>query len=145
MLTLLSLQIGTVLAPMPVSGLYPAVGLRSENEEVRLLTDMMWESHGDVSMSVDNLDEEWSRLHDVRVNGQLLEYTGCGKSIADVGLAQARHALSTRSHYFELEIMDQGESCYIAIGVARKVSVCVSVLYLAYQSTLGLMKPMNEN
>ena len=96
-------------------------------------------------MSVDNLDEEWSRLHDVRVNGQLLEYTGCGKSIADVGLAQARHALSTRSHYFELEIMDQGESCYIAIGVARKVSVCVSVLYLAYQSTLGLMKPMNEN
>ena len=118
-------QIGTVLAPMPASGLYPAVGLRSEGEEVRIQTDMCWESHDDVSMSVDNMEEEWSRLHDVRVNGQLLEYTGCGKSIADVGLAQAKQPLSTQNHYFELEIMDQGENCYIAIGVARKVrAVC---------------------
>ena len=33
---------------------------------------------------------------------QLLEYLGKGKSIVDVGLAQARHPLSTRSHYFEV-------------------------------------------
>ena len=52
---------------------------------------------------------------------QLLEYLGKGKSIVDVGLAQARRPLSTRSHYFEVEIVDPGEKCYIALGLARKV------------------------
>lgn len=46
---------------------------------------------------------------------------GKGKSIVDVGLAQARRPLSPRSHYFELEILDPGEKCYIALGVARRV------------------------
>ncbi|MBN3276308.1 SPRY3 protein, partial [Polyodon spathula] len=52
----------------------------------------------------------------------LLEYVGKGKSILDVGLALARHPLSTRCHYFEVEIMDAGEKCYIALGLARRVS-----------------------
>lgn len=41
----------------------------------------------------------------------------------DVGLAQARQPLSTRRHYYELEIVDAGEKCYIALGLARRVSV----------------------
>lgn len=53
---------------------------------------------------------------------QLLEYVGKGKSIVDVGLAQARRPLNTRFHYFELEITDAGEKCYIALGLARRVS-----------------------
>lgn len=53
---------------------------------------------------------------------QLLEYVGRGKSIMDVGLAQARLPLSTRCHYYELEIVDAGEKCYIALGLARRVS-----------------------
>lgn len=40
-----------------------------------------------------------------------------------MGLAQARHPLSTRSHYFEVEIVDPGEKCYIALGLARKVGI----------------------
>ena len=52
---------------------------------------------------------------------QLLEYVGRGKSIIDVGLAQARHPLTTRYHYFELQIVDPGENCYVAIGLARQV------------------------
>lgn len=59
---------------------------------------------------------------------QLLEYLGKGKSIVDVGLAQARHPLSTRSHYFEVEIVDPGEKCYIALGLARKVGMGSGVL-----------------
>lgn len=55
---------------------------------------------------------------------QTLEYSGRGKSIHDVGLAQAKHPLDTMNHYFEIEIIDPGESCYIAIGVARRVSFC---------------------
>jgi len=52
---------------------------------------------------------------------QLLEYVGRGKSIIDVGLAQARHPLTTRYHYYELQIVEPGENCYIAIGLARRV------------------------
>lgn len=57
------------------------------------------------------------------LSSQLLEYVGKGKSIMDVGLAQARQPLCTRSHYFEVEIVDPGEKCYIALGLARRVSV----------------------
>jgi len=73
--------------------------------------DMMW---------VDSGEDEWARLHDIRLNGPVLEYTGRGKNLTDVGLAQARTALCTRSHYYEIEIVDPGQSCYIAIGLARK-------------------------
>lgn len=65
---------------------------------------------------------------------QLLEYLGKGKSIVDVGLAQARHPLSTRSHYFEVEIVDPGEKCYIALGLARKVGA--SVVFLPWGCSL---------
>lgn len=54
---------------------------------------------------------------------QLLEYTGKGKSIVDVGLAQARRPLNTRFHYYELEITDAGEKCYIALGLAGRVNI----------------------
>lgn len=40
----------------------------------------------------------------------------------DVGLAQARQPLTTRCHYYEVEIVDAGEKCYIALGLARRVS-----------------------
>jgi hypothetical protein len=52
----------------------------------------------------------------------VLEYTGRGKSIIDVGFAQARSPLNTTVHYFEIEIVDPGECCYIAIGLTRRVS-----------------------
>lgn len=58
---------------------------------------------------------------------QLLEYVGKGKSIVDVGLAQARQPLTTRRHYYELEIVDAGEKGYIALGLARRVSILSTV------------------
>ena len=39
-----------------------------------------------------------------------------------MGLAQARYPLDTTNHYFEIEIVDPGENCYIAIGLAKRVS-----------------------
>ena len=88
--------------------------------QVRVNMDLRWAPEEDIAMSVDCGEEEWSRLHDIRLNGQLLEYVGRGKSLIDVGLAQAKTPLCTRSHYFEIEIIDPGSSCYIAIGLARK-------------------------
>ena len=63
------LQVGTVHAPMPADGLYPAVGMHSEGEEVRLDLEARWDQSEVILMSIDNCDEEWARLHDVRVNG----------------------------------------------------------------------------
>ena len=57
---------------------------------------------------------------------QVLEYAGRGRTIHDVGLAQAKHPLDTTSHYFEFEIVDPGEGCYVAIGLAVRVRLCLS-------------------
>ncbi|NXJ20819.1 SPRY3 protein, partial [Dicrurus megarhynchus] len=115
-------RVGGLGVPLSPPGLFPAVGLHSLGEEVRLHLPPPGppEDEGG-AMLVDSLEEEWGRLHDVRLCGSVLEYVGKGKSIVDVGLAQARRPLSPRSHYFELEILDPGEKCYIALGVARRV------------------------
>nr|XP_015199721.1 PREDICTED: SPRY domain-containing protein 3 isoform X2 [Lepisosteus oculatus] len=114
-------EVGSVVVPVSPDGLFPAIGMHSLGEEVRLDLQAEWGSEEDDSvMMVDSHEDEWGRLHDVRVSGTVLEYVGKGKSIMDVGLAQARYPLSTRSHYFEVEIADAGEKCYIALGLARR-------------------------
>nr|XP_033792408.1 SPRY domain-containing protein 3 isoform X3 [Geotrypetes seraphini] len=114
-------RVGSTIMPISPDGLFPAVGMHSLGEEVRIhLNAELGNEEDDSVMMVDSYEDEWDRLHDVKVSGTLLEYIGKGKSIIDVGLAQARHPLSTRSHYFEVEIVDPGEKCYIALGLARK-------------------------
>lgn len=114
-------EVGSVdLASSPDS-LFPAVGMHSLGEEVLLDLNAEWGPDEDEGlMIVDSHEEDWARLHDVKVIGTMLEYVGQGKSIMDVGLAQARRPLNTRFHYYELEITDPGEKCYIALGLARK-------------------------
>ncbi|XP_067890808.1 SPRY domain-containing protein 3-like [Heterodontus francisci] len=114
-------EIGTVVVPLPVDSLHPAVGMHSIGEEVQIDLLAEWGRRDEESlMVVDNHEDDWARLHDMKVSGSVLEYAGRGKSIMDVGLAQAKLPLSTRSHYFEVEIVNPGEKCYIAVGVARK-------------------------
>ncbi|XP_052396390.1 SPRY domain-containing protein 3 isoform X3 [Carassius gibelio] len=114
-------EVGSVVVPVVPDGLFPAIGMHSLGEEVRLDLQAEWGLEEDDSvMMVDSHEDEWARLYDVRVSGTLLEYVGKGKSIMDVGLAQARQPLTTRSHYFEVEIVDPGEKCYIALGLARR-------------------------
>ena len=67
-------QVGTVLTHMPhmpQRGLHPAVGMHSEGEEVRINLDAKWEHPFVTLMSIDSCEEDWIRLHDVRVNGQV--------------------------------------------------------------------------
>ncbi|KAK3547495.1 hypothetical protein QTP86_021477 [Hemibagrus guttatus] len=114
-------QVGSMVVPVVPGGLFPAIGMHSLGEEVRLNLQAEWGTDEEDSiMMVDSHEDEWGRLYDVRVCGTLLEYVGKGKSIMDVGLAQARQPLCTRSHYFEVEIVDPGEKCYIALGLARR-------------------------
>ncbi|CAF90058.1 unnamed protein product, partial [Tetraodon nigroviridis] len=142
-----SQEVGFAEVPLSVEGLFPAVGMHSMGEEVKVDLQAKWHLEEDESMMmVDSHEDDWGRLHDVRASGTLkpslfcstvfhnkpifwrthaclLEYVGNGKSIMDVGLAQARQPLSTRRHYYELEIVDAGEKCYIALGLARRVRV----------------------
>lgn len=106
---------------LPPGGLHPVVGLQNAGEQVQLHWVTGVSPEEDV-MLVDGGDEEdWVRMHDIRLTtGQLLEYVGRGKSMVDVGIAQAKTAISTRNHYFEIEIVDPGTHCYIAIGLAHK-------------------------
>ncbi|XP_037832750.1 SPRY domain-containing protein 3-like [Kryptolebias marmoratus] len=90
-------------------------------EEVKVDLRAEWVlEEDDGKMMVDSHEDDWGRLYDVRVSGMLLEYVGKGKSIMDVGLAQARKPLTTHCHYYEMEIVDAGEKCYIALGLAKK-------------------------
>ncbi|KAL5006891.1 hypothetical protein ScPMuIL_015697 [Solemya velum] len=113
-------EIGTVMVPYLPGGLFPAVGMHSDGEEVKLNLEAEWTHDDIILMAIDNGEEEWSRLHDVRLNGALLEYAGRGKSVHDVGMAQAKLPLDTTNHYYEIEIVDPGQNCYIAIGLARR-------------------------
>ena len=51
-----------------------------------------------------------------------MEYTGRGFNVKDNGFAQSDQPLNPINNYFELQILDPGENCYIAIGIARKVT-----------------------
>ncbi|XP_053173256.1 SPRY domain-containing protein 3 [Scomber japonicus] len=114
-------EVGSVEVPVSAEGLFPAVGMHSMGEEVKVDLQAEWFLEEDDSMMmVDSHEDDWGRLHDVIVSGTLLEYVGEGKSIMDVGLAQARQPLTTRCHYYEVEIVDAGEKCYIALGLARR-------------------------
>ncbi|GAB1605036.1 SPRY domain-containing protein 3-like isoform X1 [Argonauta hians] len=113
-------EIGTVVVPWPHGGLFPIVGLHSEGEEVELHLDSHFRNDEVILMTVDNIDDDWSRLHQIRLNGSIMEYTGRGKKLIDVGLAQAKAPLDPTYHYFELEIIDPGENCSIAIGLAHR-------------------------
>ena len=124
-------DIGQVSCAVPPGGFFPAVGLERGAEDVAVVflepncADPSWPTMPifgaeDSTMLVDSSEEEWTRLHDIKLNGQVLEYVGRGKSLIDVGLAQAKSSISTRNHYFEIEIVDPGASCYIAIGLARR-------------------------
>ena len=71
---------------LPPGDLFPAIGLQREPEEVVLSLEVRWSPEADIAMSIDCGEEDWRRLHDIRLNGQVLEYVGRGKSLIDVGL-----------------------------------------------------------
>ena len=61
----------------------------------------------------------WLRMERVKVKSALVEYTAAGKTIVDVGVAQASQALNFNSiTYYEIEILNRGQRCTISIGLA---------------------------
>lgn len=81
-----------------------ALSVNAVGESVMLRNNLRYIPEEDIMMMVDNCEDDWLNLHDIRLNGPMLEYVGPGKSHVDVGLAQAKHPMSTRHHYFEIEV-----------------------------------------
>lgn len=57
------------MVPGSPEALYPAVGMHSLGEEVQLDLQAEWGMEEDGLMMVDSHEDEWGRLHDVRVTG----------------------------------------------------------------------------
>lgn len=63
--------------PLSPDGLFPAVGMHSLGEEVRLhLHAELGNEEDDSIMMVDSYEDEWGRLHDVKVCGTVSELMG---------------------------------------------------------------------
>lgn len=62
--------------PMSPDGLFPAVGMHSLGEEVRLHLNAELGREDDSVMMVDSYEDEWGRLHDVRVCGTVSKGKG---------------------------------------------------------------------
>lgn len=61
----------------------------------------------------------WLRSERVKLRGNIVEYTGSGVTTTDVGVAQVSQPLQLDSDsYYEIEIIDPGVKCTIAIGAA---------------------------
>ena len=61
----------------------------------------------------------WLRSERVKLRGNIVEYTGSGAKVNDVGVAQVSQSLQLNSNsYYEIEILDPGAKCTIAIGIA---------------------------
>lgn len=72
--------------PMSPDGLFPAVGMHSLGEEVRLHLNAELGREDDSVMMVDSYEDEWGRLHDVRVCGTVSKGAGVdGVEVERVG------------------------------------------------------------
>lgn len=63
-------QVGSAEVPLSVEGLFPAVGMHSMGEEVKVDLQARWHLEEDEGMMmVDSHEDDWGRLHDVRASG----------------------------------------------------------------------------
>lgn len=63
-------QVGSVEVPLSVEGLFPAVGMHSMGEEVKVdLQAKCPLEEDETMMMVDSHEDDWGRLHDVRASG----------------------------------------------------------------------------
>uniref|UniRef100_A0A3B5MBE4 SPRY domain containing 3 n=1 Tax=Xiphophorus couchianus TaxID=32473 RepID=A0A3B5MBE4_9TELE len=65
-------EVGSIEVPVSSEGLYPAVGMHSMGEEVKVDLRAEWLlEEDDTMMMVDSHEDDWGRLHDVRVSGMV--------------------------------------------------------------------------
>lgn len=85
-------QVGSAEVPLSVEGLFPAVGMHSLGEEVKVDLQAKWPLEEDESMMmVDSHEDDWGRLHDVRASGTVgVDVERCwGRPVFGLGLCNS--------------------------------------------------------
>ena len=107
----------------PVKGFYPLIGLHSNREKVAYLGH--WRRVPETlsePMELGNSPfDKWLRSNGVKFvdSSCQLEYAGLGDAPPDVAIAQANFPINQHNHYFELEILEGGDKCAVAIGLGK--------------------------
>ena len=107
----------------PMQGFYPIIGMHSDKESVRYLGHTFKCPDEAEGMELLNIPRSyWFRCNGVRFqnDGLTMTYDGLGTPNKDCGVAMGSTFISKTNHYFELEIIDGGKNCEIAIGLAKK-------------------------
>ena len=109
----------------PSLGLYPLIGLHGEGEKVAYLGHRcrLPDTLNEPMQTIGCPSDYWLRSNGVKFteSGCRLEYAGMGDDYhtSDVGFAQANFPISCSNHYFELEILETGIKCTVAIGLCK--------------------------
>ena len=123
----------------PSLGLYPLIGLHGEGEKVAYLGHRcrIPETLTEPMQTNGSPSDYWLRSNGVNFvesGCNKLEYAGMGGDYhtTDVGFAQANFPISCSNHYFELEILQSGNTCTVAIGLCKALH--------SMRQRLGLLK-----
>lgn len=108
-------EVGTVTVRYPPGGLYPAVGLHSDGEQVRLNLDAEWQEETVAFGGENRTIPKHFRHERIVIDGEYLSYIANPRNT--VGLYIATDTLSHDKNYFEIEIVDSGLKSAIGIGL----------------------------
>ncbi len=100
--------------PLKEQDVYPTIVLTHPGDSVKpyLQQDVpVWDHSGLIG---------WLRSERVKLSGNIVEFAADSKASSNVGVAQIRHPfkLDNSASYYEVEVIDPGERCTIAVGVA---------------------------
>ena len=70
-----SKEVGSIPVNIPPGGYFPALSM-TDCHSVVTRCGLRYIQEEDIMMMVDNCDDDWLNLHDIRLNGPVLEYIG---------------------------------------------------------------------
>lgn len=111
------LQVGSVEVPVSAEGLFPAVGMHSMGEEVKVDLQAEWFLELDDSMMmVDSHEDDWGRLFDVRVSGTVR---------------------SRKGHFCFVPVKAIHVVCYLLPSLTRRLQVLLSIMSIRAYKTMA--------
>ncbi|XP_052813587.1 uncharacterized protein LOC128240771 isoform X2 [Mya arenaria] len=110
-------EIGCERFVIPRNGLFPAVGMHSDGEKVRLDMDVTFRSYSKsaIKAKTTELEKRATRADFVAIHGDRLSYLSNPRT--KVALYVVNKPVSESNNYFELEILNTGEIGAVAIGL----------------------------
>ena len=151
-ITINGIEIGHTTVKVPHGGLFPIIGFNSKNEKMKVdmncncgfatdLAKLSWRTLCGVQMK-QRLFMSRTVLQFLEIKRRCINEALPLCSTGTLGLAVAYQAFSSEMQYFEVEVLNYGKECRIAIGVVSKHHSLDSILgwsqsSLAYHTHAG--------